>query len=308
MELADLVRARLRRPPSSVRLVARFFVLGAILLGGVRLLGARLEARRDLVVQVPEAATQAEIDAAVDEALLVDLALRAGFAHADPVVRSRILTALAAARDESSDPESTVRRGIEMGLPAQDPIARARLVSLATRALAASSGARPDASDIARELDDHEVSYARPARVRFEQLFLSAEARGVRLDADARAAATWLHDHPGPTEGELATMGDPWPWTSPRAMESVGRLDALLGPGTGRSIADAPVGAWSGPIRSSFGVHFVRVLERSEAIAAPTDAVPRAALAARREVSNASVGRKLARLRSEVHLVLVRSR
>lgn len=308
MELADLVRAQLRRAPSSVRLAARFFVLGALLFGGVRLAGVELAPARDLVVHVPEGATPREVDAAVDEAILLDLAVRAGFAHDDPVVRGRILTALAAARDEATDPEATVRRGIALGLPAQDPVARARLVSLATRALAASSKARPDADDIARELGDHEPSYARPSRVRFEQLFLAAQARGPALEADARAAEGWLRDHPDPSDAELAARGDPWPWTSPRATESVARLEALLGPDTGAAIAEAPAGAWSGPIRSSFGVHFVRVLERRDAAASPSDAVPRAAIAAAREVRTASVRRALARLRSKYHLILVRSR
>ena len=43
---------------------------------------------------------------------------------------------------------------------------------------------------------------------------------------------------------------------------SARRIDAIFGPGFGQQVIDAPIDEWIGPLRSSFGLHFVHVEER----------------------------------------------
>jgi hypothetical protein len=73
------------------------------------------------------------------------------------------------------------------------------------------------------------------------------------------------------------SSADPWPWTTPTGNYSRARLDALAGPGFGVLVLAAPRGEWSGPIESSFGLHFVRVTARTPESEAPLSvAFPRA--------------------------------
>ena len=50
-------------------------------------------------------------------------------------------------------------------------------------------------------------------------------------------------------------------------------LDRRFGPGFASALADAPTGAWAGPVRSTYGLHLVWVRERFAPETPPLDAV-----------------------------------
>jgi parvulin-like peptidyl-prolyl isomerase len=41
-------------------------------------------------------------------------------------------------------------------------------------------------------------------------------------------------------------------------------VDQTFGPAFGEQLLEAPVGEWFGPVESAYGLHLVRVLERTE--------------------------------------------
>lgn len=270
------------RLPRRWTALARFFAAGALLFALRQLAGASEPPRRQLVIEIAENAGEATVEAAIDEALLLDFAIRAGWHRADPVVRERLVRSLEVAGDAGGAAGETIERAIALGLHRRDPIARSRLVASARRALEATD------ADVDTSLDEVRAALAReperyrsPARVRFKQVFLSFQTRGDRVDRDAAAVAAKLADDPTGVEA----MSDPWPWSTPAAFTSTERLGATLGEGFGEALEVAPVGTYTGPIRSSFGLHFVLVEARDEGHEPPAEAL------------RARVGQDLATLR-----------
>ncbi len=265
MELAHLVRAvsdagaRL----AILRPLGRFFVLGALLFGARQLAGAAHEPRRPLRVEVPADVEDPAVDRAIDEAILLDFATRSDWHRSDPIVRERLLRSLSVAEDEGGDVREAIDRAIALGLHGRDPIARQRLLASARRALEhLDREPEPTAAELTAWADAHPDRYQSPARVRFRHVFVSTERRGASRDRDAAAIAAQLAADP---EVATETISDPWPWTDASAPISTQRLDAIFGDGFGGELARAPIRTWSGPLRSSFGLHFVRVDEREGA-------------------------------------------
>jgi PPIC-type PPIASE domain len=266
VELAHLVPAPVSATaPRTLRLLARFFAAGFALFVLRLVLFPPEEPLRPMVVEVAEGASEPEISAAVDESILVDLAVRAGWPRSDAVVRERMLKSLAVVEDVESNPGAAVERAILMGLPERDLIARARLAASARRALE-HAGPLPEITDdeIVAHVRANDGRFRTAARVRFGQLFLSADARGARLAEDAASLAERLETASPADLASLRALADPWPWTPEGTSISEARLDALVGEGFGEAVARAPIARWTGPIRSSFGLHFVRLDAREE--------------------------------------------
>ena len=270
--------------------VARFFVLGGLLLGARQIAGAGHDPTRHLRVEVASDLGAADIEHAVDEAILIDFAERSDWHRSDPIVRERLLRGLSVAEDEGGDTRRAIDRAIALGLHRRDPIARQRLVASARRALEhVDAEPEPTASEVAAWAEAHPDSYQSPARVRFRHVFLSAERRGAALERDAATISARLAAEPAASPDALAVLSDPWPWTGGSSPISTVRLDAIFGEGFGAEVARAPIGAWSGPIRSSFGVHFVWIDERRDATqAAGFEARARGEIVAARRTARAA--------------------
>jgi hypothetical protein len=258
------------RGPGRLSLLARFVVLGGLAFGAKRLLFGAQNEVHPLSVEVARDATRADIERAVEEAMLLDVAERAELPQVDAVVRERVVRSLAVVEDVS-DSNAAVRRGLSLGLHRQDVVARERLIANARELLfAAEPPAPPSDEETQAFLEAHQADYASPPRVQFKQLFLSREKRGASLVADAGAMLPQLRSGGAPE-------GDAWAWTHANGQYSEARLDALAGPGFGAQVLSAPVGAWSGPIESSFGLHFVWVTAVTPAAPSPLPiALPRA--------------------------------
>jgi hypothetical protein len=239
------------------RLLLRF-ALGGVLLVGLGRACGHDPGRAALRVEVP-AGSDAAVEVAIDEALLLDAAERAQWPRRDAIVRARI-AALLGAIDDDGDPEAAIDRAIAQGLHRRDPIARRRLVLAATRALG--DGADPAAwSDaLLAEYGGHPERYTSATRTEFTQVFVSCD--GDRDDDCEREAASIAAALEGAPADVAITGADPWPWTRPGVAYASARLDALFGAGFGAAIASAPVGRWSGPHRSAFGLHLVYVQAR----------------------------------------------
>jgi hypothetical protein len=98
-------------------------------------------------------------------------------------------------------------------------------------------------------------------------VYLSPERRGERVGADAEKLLAELQASAGSVDP--AEAGDPT--LLPATMESASpqSIANAFGQEFARQVDEAPVGQWAGPFESSFGLHLVRVDERT-AGAAPT--------------------------------------
>jgi hypothetical protein len=217
-------------------IVARFFVLGALLLAGRHLLFPAPDARAPLVVEVAAGSDADAVRRAAVDAALVDEAVRAGWPLGDPVVGVRVPEA----------GESFAR-----GLVAADPVTRARLAWIGRELVKSRTPARaPTAAELAAYRAAHPTRYD-PAWLSFRQRVVSNARHGARTDADARALAASLAGL-----GPDAAGGDPS--LLPAHMSGTpAMIDARFGAGFAARVAAAPIGGWYGPVAGTFGEHVV---------------------------------------------------
>lgn len=180
------------------------------------------------------------------------------------------------------------REALALGLDREDVVVRRRLaqkLEFLTEDLLA-PGEVSD-SELAGFLAEHAARYEIPPRLSFEHVYFSRDRRGDRVDGDARAALDRLlaGTAPGPAE-----MGDPILLERRYADLPLSRVERLFGAEFADALAEAPVGRWTGPVPSGYGLHLVRIQERTQVrqptLAEVRDAVERDYLSQSREEAN----------------------
>jgi hypothetical protein len=244
-----------------MRHVLVFFALGALLLTAKRQLlePGSADAARPLTVHVTAQADEAEVERAIDEAVLVEEALLITPVSRDPVVRAHLIAAalpLSGARANDSD-ERLVARALELGLHHADPVIRQRLAFQMEQLLAARL---PPASDdeLQRFFEQHKAKYTKPRQTSFTQLFFSRAKHGAGLERHAAELLAKLRSQPMPLEAALA-LADPTLLPRSLAAATDAAIDARFGHGFAAAIARSELGAWFGPVLSSYGLHLVHV-------------------------------------------------
>jgi hypothetical protein len=155
--------------------------------------------------------------------------------------------------------EILFREGVAMGLDRDDPVIRRR-VQQKLEVLTEESAGRPAPTEA--ELDEylrrHGERYARPTVVGFDQVMFDPVRHGTGLDAVLTAALARLR-----AGAEPDTIGDRSLLPATAAAVAVDRLAREFGEEFARSVGALPVGDWSGPVASGYGVHLVRVTSRT---------------------------------------------
>ena len=167
------------------------------------------------------------------------------------------------------DEEILYRRAIELGLDQNDTIVRRRLVQRMRFLLEDTRRIDPPSdAELQRWLELHQDELAEPAKTSFTQLFFSRGKRGTELGTDARAALDALNEDPN-----AAVDSDPF--FRGRSFERATRaeIERAFGAGFAKSLAELPLGRWSGPVRSSYGLHLLLVGDRIAATAPKLDEV-----------------------------------
>jgi len=241
-----------------------FFAIGSLLFGGKQLLALR-EAPV-VTVHVAPSASRAEQEQAIDEALLVEEAIRAGGALIDPVVREQLLASMRssfeAAPDAADDDAALLERALALGVHRADPVARQRLAFQAEQLLGARSASeRPSDAALSAYLREHAARYVVPARTSFVQVFLSRTERGDRAERDAEALRDRLAREE-PALDDVHTRGDATRLPARLEVATGTEIEARFGPAFTAALHALPEGSWRGPIASPFGLHVVRVSAR----------------------------------------------
>jgi hypothetical protein len=99
-----------------------------------------------------------------------------------------------------------------------------------------------------------------PAKVTFEQVYLSPRERGESVEQDAATALARLEAGADP-----AGFGDRTPLQNRYAEAPREQIEVLFGSALADAVFSVPPGSWTGPYRSDFGWHLVRLVSRSEA-------------------------------------------
>ncbi len=150
--------------------------------------------------------------------------------------------------EDSIREEIYYREAKRLGLDAGDTIIRRRLVqklTFVTEDIADSGSVTDD--DLRAYFDDNLERYVEPARWSFRHRYFSADRRDD-AESDARAAII-----------DESIEGDAFMLQSAYAQRSMSDVANLFGRQFASALPTLAVGEWTGPVRSAYGYHAVRV-------------------------------------------------
>lgn len=153
------------------------------------------------------------------------------------------------------------REAVAMGLDQDDTIIRRRLrqkMEFISESVA--DAVEPSDAQLQAFLAGNAAKFAPSDQVSLQQVFLSPDRRGDALRADAAKVLLALQSVQAPADP--ASAGDATLLPPAVALASVPDLQAAFGESFAQQVAGLPVGQWSGPVESEFGLHLVRVDER----------------------------------------------
>jgi hypothetical protein len=198
---------------------------------------------------------------------------------AEQIAKARNTAALAQGRElspaESNDlVESMVREevlyheALRLGLDRNDDEVRRRLIEKMNYVT-------QDLADPASSPDELRAFYVAspqlftiPPLVSFDQVFFSPNERGDKLEADAKAGLEALRASKPPDQ-----VGDHTPLRAAYDDAPRDQIRVLFGDQMAEALFTAPPGDWAGPYRSDFGLHLVRLRNRTEARLPPYDEI-----------------------------------
>jgi len=140
-------------------------------------------------------------------------------------------------------------------------------------------------------------------KLAFEQIFINPERSEEPIDARADRLLKQAND--APAGADLRGLGDPTLLPRDIPLGSVTSIDRNFAQAFGEKLVQLPLNTWSGPVRSPYGLHLVRVTERRDGYDPPLadvrDAVERRWRDARRDAFRKS---EYERLRDKYEIVL----
>lgn len=192
--------------------------------------------------------------------------------------------------------EVLYREALAMGLDRDDTVVRRRLrqkVEFLTNDLLATP--EPTEKELRKYLAENVEDFRIGPQFSFTHLFFNPVRHGDEL---YRVADRVLRDLQGTGSfGDAAPPGDSFLLGTEFDLESEDRIAGEFGQHFASRLAELPLGRWSGPVESSFGVHLVKVTERIPgrvpAFDAIGDAVARDWRAARRKEASESIYQNL---------------
>lgn len=149
--------------------------------------------------------------------------------------------------------EILYREGLTMGLDENDPVIRRRVAQKIEFIAEGMIDVRPEEADLQTWLDEHPDNYRVPAIYTLRQAFFDPDRHGDRLDAVLAEALAELRS------GEIILAGDPT--LLPERLDVIAEdvLGRVIGVDFAAALKGLPVGEWTGPVESDFGLHLVYI-------------------------------------------------
>jgi hypothetical protein len=155
--------------------------------------------------------------------------------------------------------EILYREAIALGLDRDDPVVRRRMRQKMEFLATDLAPDEPTEVELEAFLEAHPERFERPGRTTFVQVFLDPE----RSDEPVDARAARLLERLRGGRADAAELGDPILLPATLADATSREIASRFGDAFAAALDEAPVANWSGPIRSSYGFHLVRVETRT---------------------------------------------
>ncbi|WP_437523182.1 peptidylprolyl isomerase [Sorangium sp. So ce726] len=151
--------------------------------------------------------------------------------------------------------EALFREGLRLSLVHTDPMLRAQVIARVRGMLQAELDQKPPTDiELQRYHEAHLSDYALPETISYREYLIRS---GPDADGDARRLLSLL-------ERQEAADGPGLPIPTDHSQRSEAQLASLYGPELAHELWTSPSGGWRA-LRSSDGVHIVRVAERTAA-------------------------------------------
>jgi len=223
---------------------ASLFVLSAW--RGERIRGGRerIVVTADQVAQVRDAAELLKGRAPTDDELA---------ALIEPTIRDEVL----------------YREALALKLDVNDDEVRRRLVDKMSYLTQDTADPAPSSdAELRRFYDESSARFERPELATFDQVFFSPAERGDSVDAVAKAGLAALRSGRSPDE-----VGDHTPLRGIYENAPRDQVEVLFGDAVAEALFTMPPGDWTGPFKSDFGLHAVRLRARSARRLPPFDEI-----------------------------------
>jgi hypothetical protein len=205
--------------------------------------------------------------------------------------------------EQEIDEEILYREAIAMGLDSDDIVIRKRLavkMEFLTDDVAASE--TPTDEQLQTFLSRHPDKFNVESLTTFAQVYINRSQRGAGASAEAERVLTLLNDKAGP---DWQALGDPLPLPNEYEAAPEAEVARLFGREFPRKLAGLPVGRWSGPVESGYGLHLVLVRKRTAGRAPPLNEVRDAVLGEWRAEQRLELNESLRRQRRANYAVTV---
>lgn len=157
------------------------------------------------------------------------------------------------------------REALAMGLDKNDSIVRRRLaqkVEFISSDLAAQ--VEPSDADLADYLAKHPDKFEIPARISFVQVYLSTDKRGAGVEEDAKQLQVILEK--AGQDADITKFGDAFMFGQVHEQVTEFDVERLFGKEFAEKLFTLPVGNWQEPVISSYGLHLLRIENKTAAI------------------------------------------
>ena len=165
--------------------------------------------------------------------------------------------------------EILYREGVRLGLERDDIVVKRRVRQKIEMIAEEDASTRaPTDADLSAYLAAHQTRFAQPAILSFEQVFVGESRSGPNVVQVVAVTRDALRKGADPEE-----LGRPTLLPHRMTQTPADLVARDFGASFAAALENAPVGEWVGPIDSSFGAHYVRISNRTPAVAPQLAAV-----------------------------------
>jgi hypothetical protein len=210
---------------------------------------------------------------------------------------------LAGLVEQEIDEEILYREAVALGLDRDDLVIRRRLaVKMEFLSDDLAEVAKPTDEQLQSFLRQHPDKFDVEPLTTFAQVYLDRSRRGEGAAAEAQRLLAVLNDR---TSSDGRTLGDPLPLPSEYAAASEADVARLFGKEFPRKLAALPVGHWSGPVESGYGLHLILVRARTAGRTPPLSEVRDAVMSEWRTAQRQELNAQFRRQRRAKYAVTV---
>jgi hypothetical protein len=163
--------------------------------------------------------------------------------------------------DDYVKEEIYYREALALGLDKDDTVIRRRLrLKMEFLSNAEVEGLTPTDTELDAYLRANPGKFEVDSMIAFQQVYLNPERRGDRIDQDAASILKVLLANP---PADPATLGDATLLPDELPSTSQTSIGGMFGEEFAEALNQVGTGSWTGPIKSTFGLHIVRVMEHN---------------------------------------------